>query len=101
MGDRSFRLSNPRRIGKGTLVGAFDLELVFGQFGVKLSGVMLHENRGKRWIAFPAKEWLNSDKREFAKLFEPTSDEARDFFSKVLLPAAERALGVQDQGRAA
>jgi hypothetical protein len=102
MGDRSFRLSNPRRIGKGTLVGDFDLELSFGPFGFRICGVMLHAHAsGKRWIAFPAKEWLNGDKREFAKLFEPTSDEAREFFSKLLLAAAEKALGVQEADHAA
>jgi hypothetical protein len=103
MGDPSFRLSNPRRIGKGTLIGAFDLDLIFGAFGMKLSGVMLHAHStsGKQWIAFPAKEWLKNGKPEFSKLFEPTSDEAREFFSKLLLAAAEKALGLQEHDHAA
>jgi hypothetical protein len=90
MSASAFRLTNPRRIGKGTLLGAFDLEM---PSGLKINGVMLLEKNGKRWVGFPSKEWVtgNGDKK-YSPLIEFASTEVRDRFQLAVLPLAEGAL---------
>jgi len=86
----SFKLTNPRRLNKNTLVGAFDLEL---PSGLTISGVMLFEKDGKRWINFPSKEWIDKDgSRKYLPLLGFTSPEIRDRFQAQVLPLAEDAL---------
>jgi hypothetical protein len=90
MSASAFRLSNPRRIGKGTLIGAFDLEM---PSGLKVNGVMLLEKNGKRWVNFPSKEWTTgSGEKKYSPLIEFASAEARDRFQSAVLPLAEGAL---------
>jgi hypothetical protein len=90
MSASSFRLSNPRRIGKGSLVGAFDLEM---PSGLKINGVMMFEKDGGRWIGFPSKEWTKRDgTRGFSPFIEFASPEARERFQAQVLPLAESSL---------
>ena len=78
MSASTFRISNSRRIGKGTSVGAFDLEM---PSGLKINGVMLFEKDGGRWIGFPSKEWTKRDgAKGFSPFIEFASSEARERF---------------------
>jgi hypothetical protein len=87
----SFKTSNPRRIGKGTLVGSFDVEL---SSGMKINGMMLFEKDGRRWVNFPSKEWIDKEgNKKYLPLLEFTSPEVRDRFQAQVLPLAESALG--------
>jgi hypothetical protein len=87
-----FKTSNPRHIRKGTLVGAFDLEL---PSGLKIIGAMLFEKDGRRWVNFPSKEWIDKEgAKKYLPLLEFTSPEVRDRFQVQVLPLAEAALGV-------
>jgi hypothetical protein len=87
-----FKTSSPRHIRKGTLVGAFDLEM---PSGLKILGAMLFEKDGKRWVNFPSKEWIDKDgNKKYLPLLEFTSSEVRDRFQAEVLPLAEAALGV-------
>jgi hypothetical protein len=88
----SFKTSNPRRIRKGTLVGAFDLEM---PSGLKIIGAMLFEKDGKRWVNFPSKEWIDKEgNKKYLPLLEFTLREVSDRFQAAVLPLAEAALGV-------
>src|SRR5438094_960807 len=82
-------VSNPRRIGKGTLIASFDLE---APCGIKVIGAMLLEKGGKRWINFPSREWPREDgTRGFAPLLEWTDSAARARFQRAVVPLAEKA----------
>ena len=84
------KLTNPKRIGKNTLVGVFDLEM---PSGLKINGVMLHEKNGKRWVQFPSKEWLTPDgEKRYLPLIEFASNDVRDRFQALVLPLAKGAL---------
>jgi hypothetical protein len=73
---RAFKIHNPKRIGKRALVGFFDLELALG---LKLSGAMLVEMNGERWVTLPS-------------TIEFVSVTARERFKTAVLPIAEAAL---------
>jgi len=89
---RSFKITNPRRLGKNTLVGAFDLEM---PSGLKINGVMLFEKNSKRWINFPSKEWVKPDgTKSYSPLLEFASRDVADHFQALVLPLAEEALEV-------
>ena len=86
----AFKLTNARRIDKGTLIGAFDLEL---PSGLKINGVMLLEKNGKRWCGFPAKAFVKPDgTNSYAQLLEFSTREVADKFQAAVLPLAEGAL---------
>jgi hypothetical protein len=88
----SFKITNPRRINKNSLIGAFDLEM---PSGLKINGVMVLESHGRRWIGFPSKEWQKSDgSKGYAPLIEFGSPVVRERFQTVVLPLAEQALGL-------
>jgi hypothetical protein len=87
-----FLVSNPRRIGKGTLIASFDLE---APCGIKVIGAMLLEKGGKRWINFPSREWPREDgTRGFAPLLEWTDSAARARFQRAVVPLAEKAFAL-------
>jgi hypothetical protein len=73
---RAFKIRNPKRIGKGALVGSFDVEL---SLGLKVTGATLVEMNGERWITLPS-------------TIEFVSTPAREHFENAVLPIAEAAL---------
>jgi hypothetical protein len=85
-----FTTSNPRRIGKGLLIGCVDLELPSGMI---IRGVMLMESAGKRWINLPSKEWTNREGlKRCLPLLEFSTPEVRERFQAEVLPLVEDAL---------
>jgi hypothetical protein len=73
---RDFSIINPRKIGKGGMIGTFDIEM---PWGLKLTGAMLLEMGGRRWVTFPS----------FAEFVSPA---ARERFRTDVLSVAEEAL---------
>jgi hypothetical protein len=73
---RAFKIRNPKRIGKGALIGSFDLEL---SLGLKVTGAMLVHMNGVHWITLPA-------------TVEFVSSAARERFKTAVLTIAEAAL---------
>ncbi len=89
---RAMKLTNPRYIGKNTLLGSFDLEL---PSGLKINGIMLFEKNGKRWVNFPSREWVRPDgTKSYSPLLEFASRGVADKFQAQVLPLAEQALGL-------
>jgi len=87
---RSFKITNAKRIDKNTLVGKFDLEM---PSGLKISGMMLFEKDGKRWVNFPSREWVGDDgAKQYSPFLEFASKEARGRFQTAVLPLAEEAI---------
>jgi hypothetical protein len=86
-GQHSFVLSNPKRLGRGTLVGSFDLEM---PSGLVVRGAMLFEKGSRRWVNFPSKEWTKSDgTKGYFPLLEFASREISDKFQTIVVPLAE------------
>jgi hypothetical protein len=86
----NFKVSNPKYIGKRSLIGSFDLEF---QSGLKINGVMLFENTGRRWVNFPSKEFVGKDgDKKYLPFIEFTSREVRDRFQAEVFSLAEGAL---------
>jgi hypothetical protein len=73
---RRFKISNARRVSRGSLLGTFDLELT--SCGIAFSGAMLVQMGGKRWVTLPVVEFV--------------SPAARERFLGDILPLAEEAL---------
>jgi hypothetical protein len=73
---RSFKILNPKRIGKGALVGSFDVEL---SLGIKLVGAMLVHMNGARLVTLPS-------------TVKFVSSTARERLKTAVLPIAEAAL---------
>jgi hypothetical protein len=71
-----FKISNARRVRRGALLGTFDVELT--SCGIALSGAMLLEMGGQRWVTLPVVEFV--------------SPAARERFLGDILPLAEEAL---------
>jgi hypothetical protein len=86
----TFKVSNPKRLNKGHLVGSVD---VSAPWGIKIIGVMLFQKDGKRWLSFPSKEWIKQDgSKGYLPLVEWIGQDAREEFERTVLPLAERAL---------
>jgi hypothetical protein len=87
-----FTVSNARKIGKGALIGFFDVTL---PSGLKLNScTLLSKKDGTgRFIGLPSKEWVKSDgSKAYQPVVEIPDREARDKFNAAVLPLAERAL---------
>ena len=85
----NFKVSNKRHIGKRSLIGSFDLEF---PSGLKINGVMVFENTGRRRVNFPSKEFVGKDgDKKYLPFIEFTSGEIRDPFQAEVLPLAEAA----------
>jgi hypothetical protein len=79
---------------KNSLRGFFTATLPSGLVFHKL---MLHERNGARWIAFPAREWVDAQgKKQFARFIEFTNREAADRFRDQVLAALDRYLETQE-----
>jgi hypothetical protein len=62
--------------------------------GLVLHDLMLHQKNGVRWIAFPAREWKDSQgNRQFARFVEFSDRGAADRFRDAVLEALDRHLG--------
>ena len=69
--NEKWTISDWKKIGKNTLIGAFDLDA--GPLRIK--GCMLHEKGEKRWINFPSREFIKDGERRFINVIEiPDSD---------------------------
>ena len=53
----AWEITDIKKLDKNTLKGSFTL--VIGPLHIE--GFTCHENNGKRWIGFPAKEYFDSD----------------------------------------
>jgi hypothetical protein len=85
-------ISNARKIGKGALIGFFDVTL---PSVMKLNScTLLSKKDGTgRFIGLPSKEYVKSDgTKAYQPIVEIPDREARDKFNAMVLPAAERAL---------
>jgi hypothetical protein len=80
---------NYRPIAKGSLAGAFDLEL---PSGLILKSCALFDKGGKRWISGPAKKIGSGPDAKYEKLVEFTSRETNERFNKAALEAVDAAL---------
>jgi len=76
-----------RQIGKGCLVGTFDLEL---PSGLILCQCTLFEKDGKRWVAGPSKKLGE----KYLKCVDFTSREVAEKFSAVAMKALDTHLAV-------
>jgi hypothetical protein len=72
---KTVHVTNPRKIGKGALIGTFDLEL---PSGIKFRGAMLLEMSSERWVRFPSG-------------VEFVSPVAENAFQAIVLPLADEA----------
>jgi hypothetical protein len=83
-------ISNPKPLIKNTLRGFFDVTL---DSGLKINGCTLHVNGDARWVGLPAREWAKGDgSKSWTPIVEIPDRDARDKFTAMVLPAAERAL---------
>jgi hypothetical protein len=88
----SITIMNARKLSKGALIGFFDVEL---PSGMKLNGCTLLEKDGKRWIGLPSKEWVKGDgTKSWVPIVEIPDRADRDKFAALVLPEAEKALGL-------
>ncbi len=57
------KVSNYQKIGKGSLLGSFDVELSLaqGSLDVKIVDVHLFANEKGKWVSFPSKSVKGSD----------------------------------------
>lgn len=79
--------SNFRKIGKGTLIGTVDLEIV----GWKLlfKECLWHRKEDREWIQFPRREFSDREgNRKFADIITFTDREVSGRFQKAALAAA-------------
>ena len=85
-------ITNARKIGKGALIGFFDVTLASG---MKLNSCTLLSKNGKKWIGLPSREYAKTDgTKAYQPLVEIPDREARDKFNAAVLPFAAKALGV-------
>jgi len=85
-------ISNARKIGKGALIGFFDVQL---PSGIKLNGcTLLSKKDGSgRFIGLPSREWQKPDgSKSWVPIVEIPDRADRDKFTAAVLPLAERAL---------
>jgi hypothetical protein len=86
----SFAITKPKVIRKNTLIGSFDLQL---PSGLIVRGAMLFEKNGRRWVNFPAKEWIKQDgTKSYFPLLEFANRDIADRFQAQVLPLAESTL---------
>jgi hypothetical protein len=78
-----FIVSKAKILNKGSLIGAFDLEM---PSGLIVRGMMLFESNGRRWVNFPSKEFVKPDgSRGYYPLLEFTTKEVENNFQKQAL----------------
>jgi hypothetical protein len=85
-------IANARKIGKGALIGFFDVTL---PSGIKLNSCTLLEKKdgSGRFVGLPSREWVKADgTKTYVPIVEIPDREARDKFNAAVLPLAERAL---------
>jgi hypothetical protein len=79
-----------RQYERNSLKGFFSLVL---PSGLVFHDLMLHERNGARWIAFPAREWVDAaGKKQYARFVEFSSREAADKFRDQVLVELDRFL---------
>jgi hypothetical protein len=82
--------TNLRPIDKGSLKATVDL--VVSRWHLAFRGCLWFSKDGKEWIAFPSKEWTNSDgDKKYSVLIEFTDRKTAERFQTAAL-AAMRAL---------
>jgi hypothetical protein len=85
-------VSNAKLNRKGAKIGYFDAQL---DSGMKLNGLMLCENSGKRWVNFPSREWTSAEgEKSYFPIIEIPDRAARDRFNDLLVPLAVQAFGL-------
>jgi hypothetical protein len=75
---------------KGTLVGFFSATM---PSGMVFHSLMLHEKGAARWIAFPAREWVDSGgQKQYARFIEFRDRTTADKFRDLALAALDQFL---------
>ena len=75
---------------KGSLKGFFSASL---PSGLILNSLMLHQRNGARWVAFPAREWVNAQgEKQYAQFVEFADRRTADKFRDALLDALDKHL---------
>lgn len=77
-------VSNYKPIGKGSLIGAFDLDT---PSGFKFTGAMLMEKDGRMWISFPGIPYDINGKKGYKPVVEVPDRSRRDRFNQVVIEA--------------
>lgn len=89
-GHRRIQIADWRPHEKNTRKGFFTAIL---PSGLVLHDLMLHERNGSRWIAFPAKEWVNAaGEKQFSRFVAFASRDVADKFRDAILAALDRHL---------
>jgi hypothetical protein len=83
---------NFKPIAKGSLVGAFDLELPSGMI---VRSCSLFEKDGKRWVSGPSRKIGTGDTAKYERLVEFASRDLSDKFNAGALAALESAGAAQ------
>jgi hypothetical protein len=75
---------------RNTLKGFFTATM---PSGLVFHDLMLHEKNAARWIAFPAREWVDAlGKKQYARFIEFSNREASDRFRDQVLEALDKHL---------
>jgi hypothetical protein len=87
---KTFVVTNPKLIRKGTLLGSFDLTM---PSGLVVRGAMLFSKATSQWVNFPSKEYIDeTGVKKYYPLLEFESREVADRFQAQVLPIALQAL---------
>jgi hypothetical protein len=81
---------NFKPIGRGSLSGAFDLELPSGMI---VRSCSLFEKDGKRWVSGPSKKIGTGETAKYERLVEFTSRDIAEKFNVAALAALGDHLG--------
>lgn len=77
-------VSNYKPIGKGSLVGAFDLDT---PSSFRFTGVLLMEKDGSMWLSFPGIPFERDGKKGYKSVVEIPDRSRRDKFNQLVIEA--------------
>jgi hypothetical protein len=87
---------NWRPLEKNTLRGFVDLELP--DPGLVIRSVCLHAKAGSRWVAMPARPWIDeSGTRQWTQIVEFANPDARRAFQAAALRAIDEIMDITDK----
>ena len=94
-GHREIVITAWKPYSKNTLVGFFSATLPSGMI---LHDLMLHQKDEARWVAFPAREWVNAQgEKQFARFIDFSDRRTADRFRDAVLDALDRHLAEERQ----
>jgi DNA-binding cell septation regulator SpoVG len=85
----NFIITNAKSINRGSLVGAFSIEL---PSGLIIHDAKLFEKGDSRWLGMPSREYAKNDgSRGFAPIVEFKDRDTSDKFKDAVLPSVVKA----------